>query len=217
MQFLIIGYLFQNGQCNLPGIGIFKITHEPATFDITNKLMSPPLQKISFEENPAIKNGHLVDSISLKKSVTKDVARTMLEDYCHHLKERLDKGDQVEFETVGRLYKDGSGNIIFNSSDTTTFSAPIVAERVSSQEHNIIIGDNEVSSATVLKEERPQVVKRNLTWLYVFLALIFVGMIILLWYFENHHLSPEGIGNSTKFVIDQPLPTFQQLEYYLNE
>ena len=213
MQFLIIGYLFQNGQCSLPGIGKFKITHEPATFDITNKLMSPPNQKISFEENPAIKIGHLVDNISLKKSVTKDVARTMLDDYCHHVKQKLENGEQVEFETVGRLYKDGSGNMIFNSFDTTAFSAPIVAERVSSQDHSVIIGDNEVSSASILKEEEPTVVKRNLTWLYVFLALVFIGMIVLLWYFQNHHLSPEGIGNSTKFIIDQPHPTFQKLEY----
>lgn len=213
MQFIIIGYLFQNGHCNLPGIGKFKITREPAAFDITSNVMSPPLQKISFEENPAIKIGNLVDNISLKKSVTKDVARTMLDNYCLHLKEKLDNGEQVEFETVGRLYKDPTGHLIFNAFDSNAFNSPIAAERVSSQDHNITIGDNEVSSASLLKEDEPQAVKRNLTWFYIFLGLAFIGMIILLWYFQNHHLTPDGIGNSSKFEIQQPHSTFQKLEF----
>lgn len=174
--------------------------------------MSPPVQKISFEENPGIKTGQLVETISLKKSVTKDAARGLLENYCAQLKQQLDTGSQIEFETIGKLYKDASGRIVFHSIDTTEYSVPIFAERLTSHDHNITVGDREISSSQRSEEPAVELPKKNLTWLYTFLGLLFLGAIILIWYFQNHHFTPEGIGNSSKFNIAEPVKTYKKIE-----
>ena len=207
MQQLVIGYLFQYGQCSLPGIGKFSLQHIPASYDVTQNIMSPPLQKVVFDESPSIIAGNFIETISLKNGITKDAARILLDHYCDGIKAKFENGTSVEFETIGSLYKSAEGKIVFISNDTTSYTTSLIALRIQHPDdaHDIMVGNDIISSDNSKGEDRRIKAPGKRTWLTVTIIVGILSILILVFHFYRTPFSSSSVGNTQKInVVDPP-------------
>ena len=212
MQNLITAYLFENGQCSLPGIGRFQIQHEVAKYDITKKEMQPPYERIIFEEKPAIKTGNLIESISLKKGVSKDVARELLEDYSAKLKHRLDNKEVVELITIGSLSKKDNGKIEFVSSDTLSFVSTLYAEKLHNVQpnHSVRVGEKLVNASEMRHPENKIYSKfTKYLWIYNIIFLALVCLVIAIIHFYGKSINSSSVGNQAPIETTRSIRTYE--------
>ncbi len=203
MQSIITPYFLQSGECSLEQIGTISISSKPAELDIVNKQILPPFEEIIFTEDATQSSPGLIKYIAQKKGYSADVAESILTDFCNEWKDRLADGESFVFETLGSLQKNNDGNIYFKRTETTQFLKPVIAERVlhENAEHNVLIGDKEISSSMITEYNIEEPIKKSKWWLWA-LILAVVAFAALTYHFSKHNFNGEGTGNQTHIVID---------------
>jgi nucleoid DNA-binding protein len=197
MHSLITSYLIQAGKCSLPGIGFFKIKHNPAQFDVANKQMHPSVEEIIFNEQAIVLSPGLVSYLVHKKNISADEAENLLNKFCSEWKNKIEAGEKLYFEGIGSLQKNDVGIISLTKERLPEYLKSIPAERVfhENAEHPVLVGDKETTSSAMneyYKEDVPAV-KRG--WLTGAIILGVITLLILLYSFYDKKISAHSVGN----------------------
>jgi hypothetical protein len=97
----------------VPGIGTFTLQHIPAQYNVVDKSLDPPGQRVIFEEKWT-DDGSCLEWISLKENLVPAIASRKLEKYIEDLKARLQSGRPLELPGIGTLQADTLGHISFS-------------------------------------------------------------------------------------------------------
>lgn len=143
--------MFRQHTCCLPQLGVFKLTHTPARYDVTNKTISPPGEIITFEET-LTNDGGLVEWISQKELLVPAIAQLKMEKYIDEFKQVLKKGEPVIIPGVGKLQANVVGRISFEQEPPAITRdvlhvSPVIRQDAS---HKVTVGTKEVVNKQVV-------------------------------------------------------------------
>lgn len=143
--------MFRQHTCCLPQLGVFKLTHTPARYDVTNKTISPPGEIITFEET-LTNDGGLVEWISQKELLVPAIAQLKMEKYIDEFKQLLKKGESVIIPGVGKLQANPVGRISFEQeapaiTRDVLHVSPVIRQDAS---HKVTVGTKEVVNKQVV-------------------------------------------------------------------
>jgi hypothetical protein len=105
--------LFRQQVCIVPGIGTFTLQHIPAQYNIVDKSLDPPGQRVIFEDKWT-DDGSCLEWISLKENLVPAIASRKLEKYIEDFKASLQSGRPLELPGIGSLQADPVGHISFS-------------------------------------------------------------------------------------------------------
>ena len=206
MQKIITSYLVQKKECNLPGIGNFKINTVPAHLDIANKKMFPPASEIIFSESDVHLRNDLVKYVSSKQHIDVHLAAENITRWCQYVSERLDAGEKIIFESIGSLQKNATGNIFFSSKDKSRLYEPVSANRVvhKDEDHAVLVGDRQTTSAAMNEYYKAEsVFERKISWKIWAAVLFGLSILSLVMHFSFHGFTTANTGNQ---ISVSPLP-----------
>lgn len=151
LQQYIQEILFRQHTCCLPQLGVFKLTHTPARYDVTNKTISPPGEIITFEET-LTNDGGLLEWISQKELLVPAIAQLKMEKYIDDVKKALKKGESVVIPGVGKLHANTVGRITFEQEPPAITRdvlhvSPVIRQDAS---HKVTVGTKEVVNKQVV-------------------------------------------------------------------
>lgn len=151
LQQYIQEILFRQHTCCLPQLGVFKLTHTPARYDVTNKTISPPGEIITFEET-LTNDGGLVEWISQKELLVPAIAQLKMEKYIDDFRQLLKKGEPVVIPGVGKLMANTVGRISFEQEPPAITRdvlhvSPVIRQDAS---HKVTVGTKEVVNKQVV-------------------------------------------------------------------
>jgi nucleoid DNA-binding protein len=210
MRDLITSYLIQAKECNLPGLGSFKIVTKPASVDVANKKMFPPADEIIFSERTDKISDDLITYVAHKKDIDPTVSKEEIKDWCRSTKEKIASGDEVSFDSIGSIQKDAGGKIFFTRQEHLTFLEPVIAERVihKDAEHAMLVGDKETTSSAMNLLLNEEAETKNSSWNTIALILLVIALLVI---FLHFYTSPPGsiaTGNQNTFPVKQPTSTY---------
>ena len=104
--------LFRQQVCIVPGIGTFTLQHIPAQYNIVDKSLDPPGQRVIFEDKWT-DDGSCLEWISLKENLVPAIASRKLEKYIEDFKASLQSGRPLELPGIGSLQSGPTGHISF--------------------------------------------------------------------------------------------------------
>ncbi|MEO8109755.1 MAG: hypothetical protein ABI594_06990 [Ginsengibacter sp.] len=198
MQRIITSYLVQKKECNLPGIGDFKINIASAQLDVANKKMFPPTAEIIFTEGDVNLRKDLVKYIANQQNVDEQQAAENITRWCHNVIESLDAGGKVIFESIGSLQKNPAGNIFLRSMNENRLYEAVTAERVvhKDEEHAVLVGDRQTTSAAMSEYYKAETVfERKISWKIWAIVLFGLSILSLVMHFSYHGITTAGTGN----------------------
>lgn len=106
--------LLMNHDCVLvPAFGGFVANSSSASIDPSTHVFLPPRKEISFNVHLTRNDGLLADHVGLVESCSYAAAMERIEDAVKTWKDAIEKGDKVELEEIGTLFKDHNGQILF--------------------------------------------------------------------------------------------------------
>ena len=197
---LITSYLIQSGECVLPGIGSFTIVNSPSTLDVANKELLPPTSEYRFSDTSGQPEEAIIQYIAYKRSINQKEGLEEMKQFCMQLKERLDSGEKIRFNSIGTLQKDSSGSIVFEPESTPAYYEALPAIRVVHKEikHAMIVGDKETDSSEMidLLNGEPETQSAKSFWKIAAIVLFLIGAGILIYHFyASASENPFGNGN----------------------
>ncbi|MEO6684153.1 MAG: hypothetical protein ABIN48_15120 [Ginsengibacter sp.] len=200
---LITSYLIQTGEIVLPGIGTFSSINIPATLDIANKELKPPVMHYRFSDMMGQPEEKMVQYIAYKKELTNEKALEEIKNFSKELKEKILSGETIELNCIGILQKDSSNNIIFKAQENLTQLEPVSAIRVVHKEvkHSMIVGDIETDSEKMneLLNGEDEKQPGNSFWKIAATILLLIGAGVLFYHYYYSN-SSNPIGNGSKVV-----------------
>ncbi len=206
MQKIIASYLVQKRECNLPGIGNFKMNIVPASLDVASKKMFPPATEIVFYEGEAHLQGDLVNYVSIQQNVNEQQAAENVTRWCHNVSESLDAGEKIVFESIGNLQKNAAGNIFLLAKEELRLYDAVIAERVvhKNEEHAVLVGDTQTTSAAMSEYYKTETVfERKISWKTWAIVLGSLSLLALIIHFSYHSFTTASVGNQ---ISVSPLP-----------
>ena len=207
MHTLITSYLLQSKECILPGIGILQIKNIPATFNSDTNQILPPSEEIIFNNKSRTASPGLAKYIAHKQGMEQHEAEKLLESFCKEWKEKINKGEELSFETIGKLHNNGNGEIIFERESGFTYLKPITIDNPYTKvEESAPDNTKPVFEDDTIINERVEA-KRSY-WAYWAAALFVLGAALIFLQFKDHKFSGLNTGNKSKFVIDSAGATY---------
>ena len=210
MRDLITSYLIQAKECNLPGIGSFKIITKPASVDVANKKIFPPADEIIFSERTDKISDDLITYIAHKKNIDPTASKEEIKTWCKDTKEKIASGEEISFDSIGSIQKDADGKVFFTRLQHLTFFEPVIAERVihKDAEHAMLVGDKETTSSAMNLLLHEEVETKNSSWNIIALILLVIALLVIFLHFYTS--SPNSIvtGNQNSFPVQQPSATY---------
>ncbi|MGN6248724.1 MAG: hypothetical protein ACTHNG_10220 [Ginsengibacter sp.] len=204
MEDLIASFIAQSKDCRLRDVGRFKVIDNPARADVANKQMLPPSQEITFSPREEKLSDGLVKYVSEQKRIAPSEAMEQLKRWCSEARDKLKKGEEINFYPLGVLKKGTSGNeFVRDTSRITNFFESINAERVihENAEHEMLVGDKQTTSSVMshFYEEEESTGKNN-TWKIIGIILLIIAFFLLFLHFYANPFSVKTIGNQQKVV-----------------
>jgi hypothetical protein len=193
-------YLFQHRSISIPGLGTIYLETLPANADVAERTILPPAYRFRFDKYFDAPDKEFFAYIAVQRNILDFEAIKWYSEFAFELRNRIRVEDQVNWDGVGVLKKDGSGNVLFESlSGNTLFMVPTPAMRVSRQDaqHMMLVGDRERTNVQMnewLQEEGAGRKKRS--WWIAALVLGIIALAILGWHFYTNGWS---FGNQMKF------------------
>jgi hypothetical protein len=192
-------YLFQHRSISIPGLGTIYLETLPASVDVADRTMLPPAYRFRFDRYFDAPDREFFAFIAAQRNVFDYEAIKWYNEFSFELRNRIRNEDEVSWDGVGILRKDGSGNVDFQSAPARlVFIQPTPAIRVNRQDaqHTLLVGDRERMSGEMnelLQEDAPP--RGSVSWWVIAAILGGLGLAILIWYFSTHGLS---VANQSK-------------------
>ena len=193
-------YLFQHRSISIPGLGTIYLESLPASADVADRTILPPAYRFRFDKYFDAPDKEFFSYIAAQRNILDYEAIKWYSEFSFDLRNRIRTEDQVNWDGVGVLKKDLSGNVIFESiSGNPLFMVPTPAMRVNRQDaqHMLLVGDRERTNVQMnewLHEEGAGRKKRS--WWIIALILGVIALAILGWHFYSNGWS---FGNQMKF------------------
>jgi hypothetical protein len=193
-------YLFQHRSISIPGLGTIYLETHPAHVDVADRTMMPPVYRFRFDKYFDAPDREFFSYLATQRNVLDYEAIKWYNEFSFALRNRIKTEEQVEWEGVGILKKDDTGNTIFESTGGEgLFLAATPAMRVNRQNesHTLLVGDRERTNVEMnewLHEEGGG--RTKIAWWVIALILGGLGLAVLAW-----HVYSEGwtIGNQMKW------------------
>jgi hypothetical protein len=193
-------YLFQHRSISIPGLGTIYLETLPANVDVADRTMLPPAYRFRFDKYFDAPDKEFFSYIASQRNILDYEAIKWYNEFSFELRNRIRIEDQVKWDGVGVLKKDGSGSVVFESTGgNTLFMVPTPAMRVNRQDaqHTLLVGDQERTNVEMnewLQEEG--VSRKKGSWWIIALVLGLVALAILGWHFYSNGWAT---GNQMKF------------------
>lgn len=193
-------YLFQHRSISIPGLGTIYLETLPAAVDVADRTMLPPVYQFRFDKYFDAPDKEFFAYLASQCEILDYEAIKSYSEFAFDLRNRIKTEDEVRWEGIGVLKKDGGGNVLFEpDASPLFFMQPTPAIRVNRQDaqHTLLVGDRERTSGEMneyLQEDAKG--RPRLAWWVIALILAGIGLAILGWYFYSHGLST---GNQNKF------------------
>jgi nucleoid DNA-binding protein len=210
MHDLITSYLIQAKECNLPGIGGFRIITKPASVDVANKKMFPPADEIIFSERTDKISEGFITYIAHKKNIDSTASKEEIKTWCKSTKEKIASGEEIFFDSIGSIQEGADGKVFFKRQEYRTLFEPVIAERVihKNAEHAMLVGDKETTSSAMNLLLNEEAETKNPSWNIIALILLVIALLVIFLHFYTS--SPNSIvtGNQNSFPVQQPSATY---------
>jgi hypothetical protein len=193
-------YLFQHRSISIPGLGTIYLETLPANVDVADRTMLPPAYRFRFDKYFDAPDKEFFSYIASQRDILDYEAIKWYNEFSFELRNRIRTEEQVKWDGVGVLKKDGSGSVVFESTGgNTLFMVPTPAMRVNRQgaQHTLLVGDTERTNVEMnewLLEEG--VSRKKGSWWIIALVLGIVALAILGWHFYSNGWVT---GNQMKF------------------
>ncbi|MFC2103758.1 SPOR domain-containing protein [Bacteroidota bacterium] len=105
--------LFTNQGVVIPGLGGFVSEYEPAAFDVSENKFLPPSKKITFNSEYNFHDTLLIDFISKHGKIQKEQAKILIDEFVLDVKNKLSKGEKIDFPKIGTLCSTEKNKIHF--------------------------------------------------------------------------------------------------------
>lgn len=192
-------YLFQHRSISIPGLGTIYLETMPAGVDVADRTMQPPTYQFRFDKYFDAPDKEFFAFVATQRNVLDYEAIKWYNEFSFELRNRIRAEEEVSWDGVGVLKKDGSGGILFEPSPAPLlFLQPVPAMRVSRHDaqHSLVVGDRERTSGEMNEWLQDNARKRRrLSWWMIAAVLAVLGLAFLGWYFYTHGLSA-GSQNS---------------------
>ena len=192
-------YLYQHRSISIPGLGTIYLETLPAAVDVADRTMLPPVYQFRFDKYFDAPDKEFFAYLATQRNVLDYEAIKWYNEFSFDLRNRIRNEDQVSWDGVGILKKDGAGNVLFEpAASPMSFMQPTPAMRVNRQDaqHTLLVGDRERTSGEMNEWLQDDHGRRRLAWWVVALVLAGIGLAVLGWYFYSHGLST---GSQSKF------------------
>jgi hypothetical protein len=193
-------YLFQHRSISIPGLGTIYLETFSADMDVADRTLLPPVYKFRFDKYFDAPDREFFSFIALKRNILDYEAIKWYNEFSFDLRNRIRTEIEVNWDGVGILKKDDTGNILFESvSGKDLFLAPTPAMRVNRQnaQHTILVGDQEKTNFEMNEwlhdEEAGKKTKKS--WWIPALILAIIILAVLGWHFYANGWS---LGNQIK-------------------
>jgi hypothetical protein len=193
-------YLFQHRSISIPGLGTIYLETLPAEADVADRTMLPPVYRFRFDKYFDAPDKEFFGYLASQQNMLDFEAIKWYNEFSFELRNRIRAEEQVSWDGVGILKKDGSGNILFESVKAPAFflqPTPAVRVQREDAQHTLVVGDRERTSGEMnewLQEESNG--RRRISWWVIAIVLAVAGLAVLGWHFYTHGWST---GNQIKF------------------
>jgi hypothetical protein len=186
---LLTKYLVQYGRLCIPHVGTFEIERQPPRLDIGDKMLAPPLYKMVFSEGDHLSE-HQLDFIRSGTAITRNELASFGEKLKHKIRQ-----EPVHLTGFGVL-RYSSNSLVFEPHAVQLPSLqPLPAQKVIREnvQHQMLVGDREMSSQQVTDVLNQGSGKRSLLmivgWAVFILAVL---LIIFLLYLNSFQTAASG-------------------------
>jgi hypothetical protein len=190
---LLTKYLVSHRQVAIPSIGSFIVEHQPARYDVADKIISPPAVNMVYREDHSVAEDQ-VEFLSNELKQDKATTIQQLSEFGKQVRKTLNY-QAFHWNGIGEL--ELLNNSVSFVASSYNLLEPVSAERVihRNAEHLIRVGETQVSS-NFHRIESPVIAiirKKNKNMLFGWLILLIaIGFIIFLLYRNNWNLA--GLG-----------------------
>lgn len=211
MQELVTSFLIQAKHCRLKDIGSFSLLHSPAKADIVNKKIVSPHLEIIYSPKEEKISEELIKYVAVKKKISIDDSHVQLKKWCAESSAKLKNGEEVFLKPLGFLKKSSTGINFFPNKNIARFFEPVPALRVirKNSEHQMLVGDREVTSTAVSEFYREEeVTNQRKAGKIIAIVLLVGGLLFLFFYFNKHPFSFSATGNQEHIQPRTPPSTY---------
>src|SRR5579859_6901942 len=118
-------YLIQHRSISIPGLGTIYLETLPAAVDVADRTMLPPAYHFRFDKYFDAPDKEFFAFIANQRNVLDFEAIKWYNEFAFDLRNRIRTENEVSWEGVGVLKKDGSGNVLLEpASSPLTFMQP---------------------------------------------------------------------------------------------
>lgn len=121
MNAFITQLLFKNNCVIVPKVGAFLANYKNAYVDMHQNIIHPPQKTIAFNKQLNKNDGLLATFVSEQKMISYTSAEQLVNQFGDEVLYSLEKNRSFIFSGIGRLYKDSSDNILFESFEQENF------------------------------------------------------------------------------------------------
>lgn len=206
-------YLILNQELPIPGIGTLRLERQPASIDFANRQILPPAYQIGFSDGPVQPSRRLYAWLAQGLGVSERDAVVRYNDFVFELKERLNRGEKLEWSGIGQLNKGLGGVWHFQPEvDRIVEGEPVHADKVirDKASHVVRVGEDERTSDEMREYLQSSPQGRNITWA-VALILLLISFILLGLYLSSNGVKPGATGRQSKINIESNSPSPQYL------
>ena len=192
-------YLYQHRSLSIPGLGTVYLETFPATVEVADRAILPPVYRFRFDKYFDAPDKEFFSFLATQANLLDFEAIKWYNEFALDLRNRIRAENEVKWEGVGVLRKNGSGDILLESADAPAFSQqPIPAMRVNRQDaqHTLLVGDRERTSGEMSEWRKEEGTRRaKFRWWIIAVILAVLGLAVLAWHFYTQGFST---GNQTK-------------------
>lgn len=211
-------YLIQNKSLSLPGLGTLQLQRVPAISNFSDHVILPPTYKVVFDDMQDAPGKTLFQYIASTMGVEEWEAIKKINDFSFELKNKLKETQSFDWDHVGTLSYNESGNIVLDAKSISyDFMQPVPAVRVIRPDasHLILRGDTEVSGSFLpasLPEEISFTHKNIFSkWWFWAAVLAIISLIVLAVHFYNNGFDPNSLHNMQKPSLKSGAPVYKQM------
>lgn len=204
-------YFLQNRQLYLPGIGLLRLEQAAAELDFGNKQIVAPRQSIRLHSGAQQPERRLFSWLAAVLLITERDAVIRFNDFVYSLKERIQKGEKLDWPGVGVFSKGLAGEIRFETAVADQpMGGPVSAQKVmrESNAHMVRVGEEERTAAE-MKEWLQAEPEQKSWWFTIGIILAILLFIFIGYYFSVHGVSPRSAGNQQLLNPALAAPVYQ--------
>lgn len=113
--------MFEHDCVIIPGFGALVGNYMPAHFDRLKSVFQPPSKQIGFNRRLNHNDGLIAGSISREFQIGYVDAKRIVDDFVKELNQKIQKGEVVIFDGIGRFIPDKSRKISFEQDHSSNF------------------------------------------------------------------------------------------------